>query len=212
MAKKIEFEFELKYKEAAKNLDEFQKEYAKLEKEVETANKKTEDALKKVEKSAKQDDLMNVDMYEYSYEVIATLNPDNNKNHTLKRANSFSFCYRKILNLCCQASATSSSVNSSLFCIKYFSKSTILAIPLPLPPSCSSAPSSILRFISRSSPYAPRGPRRLVRHTKPISSNRRILSLPPVELNELLFPFRCSVYWRRCCITHNPSLGFGSYL
>lgn len=53
MAKKIEFEFELKYKEAAKNLDEFQKEYAKLEKEVETANKKTEDALKKVEKSAK---------------------------------------------------------------------------------------------------------------------------------------------------------------
>ena len=53
MAKKIELEFELKYKEAAKNLDEFQKEYAKLEKEVETANKKTEDALKKVEKSAK---------------------------------------------------------------------------------------------------------------------------------------------------------------
>lgn len=53
MAKKIELEFELKYKEAAKNLDEFQKEYAKLEKEVQTANKKTEDALKKVEKSAK---------------------------------------------------------------------------------------------------------------------------------------------------------------
>ena len=53
MAKKIELEFELKYKEAAKNLDEFQKEYAKLEKEVQTANKKTENALKKVEKSAK---------------------------------------------------------------------------------------------------------------------------------------------------------------
>ena len=53
MAKKIELEFELKYKEAAKNLDEFQKEYAKLEKEVQSANKKTEDALKKVEKSAK---------------------------------------------------------------------------------------------------------------------------------------------------------------
>jgi len=53
MAKKIELEFELKYKEAAKNLDEFQKEYAKLEKEVQSANKKTENALKKVEKSAK---------------------------------------------------------------------------------------------------------------------------------------------------------------
>jgi len=46
MAKKIELEFELKYKEAEKNLDEFQKEYAKLEKEVQSANKKTEDALK----------------------------------------------------------------------------------------------------------------------------------------------------------------------
>jgi len=52
MAKKIEIEFELKYKEAVKNLNEFQKEYAKLEKEVEVANKKTADALKKVEKSA----------------------------------------------------------------------------------------------------------------------------------------------------------------
>ncbi len=53
MAKKIEIEFELKYKEAVKNLDEFQKEFSKLEKDVESANKKTADALKKVEKSAK---------------------------------------------------------------------------------------------------------------------------------------------------------------
>jgi len=52
MAKKIEIEFELKYKEAVKNLDEFQKEFSKLEKDVESANKKTADALKKVEKSA----------------------------------------------------------------------------------------------------------------------------------------------------------------
>ena len=35
MAKKIEIEFELKYKEAVKNLDEFQKEFSKLEKDVE---------------------------------------------------------------------------------------------------------------------------------------------------------------------------------
>ena len=48
MAKKIEIEFELKYKEAVKNLDEFQKEYSKLEKEVESANKKTAESLKKV--------------------------------------------------------------------------------------------------------------------------------------------------------------------
>ena len=41
MAQKIEVEFELKYKEAVKNLDEFQKEYAKLEKEVVEANKRT---------------------------------------------------------------------------------------------------------------------------------------------------------------------------
>jgi hypothetical protein len=47
MAKKIEFEFELKYKEAAKNLDEFQKEYAKLEKEVETANRMEQRELKR---------------------------------------------------------------------------------------------------------------------------------------------------------------------
>ena len=53
MAQKIEVEFELKYKEAVKNLDEFQKEYAKLEKEVVSANEKTADALEKVEKGAK---------------------------------------------------------------------------------------------------------------------------------------------------------------
>ena len=53
MAQKIEVEFELKYKEAVKNLDEFQKEYAKLEKEVVKANEKTADALEKVEKGAK---------------------------------------------------------------------------------------------------------------------------------------------------------------
>ena len=53
MAQKIEVEFELKYKEAVKNLDEFQKEYAKLEKEVVSANEKTAEALEKVEKGAK---------------------------------------------------------------------------------------------------------------------------------------------------------------
>lgn len=53
MAQKIEVEFELKYKEAVKNLDEFQKEYAKLEKEVVSANKKTAESLEKVEKGAK---------------------------------------------------------------------------------------------------------------------------------------------------------------
>ena len=34
MAKKVIFDFEIKYKEAVKNLDEMQKEYSKLEKEV----------------------------------------------------------------------------------------------------------------------------------------------------------------------------------
>ena len=53
MAQKIEVEFELKYKEAVKNLDEFQKEYAKLEKEVVSTNKKTAESLDKVEKGAK---------------------------------------------------------------------------------------------------------------------------------------------------------------
>ena len=53
MAQKIEVEFELKYKEAVKNLDEFQKEYAKLEKQVVVANKKTAESLSAVEKNAK---------------------------------------------------------------------------------------------------------------------------------------------------------------
>ncbi len=53
MAQKIEVEFELKYKEAVKNLDEFQKEYAKLEKEVVSANEKTAESLEAVEKGAK---------------------------------------------------------------------------------------------------------------------------------------------------------------
>ena len=53
MAQKIEVEFELKYKEAVKNLDEFQKEYAKLQKQVNVANKKTADSLSAVEKNAK---------------------------------------------------------------------------------------------------------------------------------------------------------------
>lgn len=53
MPKKVVIDFELKYKEAAKNLDEFQKEYSKLEKQVVDANKKTEDALKKVEDQSK---------------------------------------------------------------------------------------------------------------------------------------------------------------
>jgi len=52
MAQKVEVELELKYKEAVKNLDEFQKEYAKLEKEVVSANEKTAKSLKQVEKSA----------------------------------------------------------------------------------------------------------------------------------------------------------------
>ena len=52
MATKLEVEFELKYKEAVKNLNEFQKEFSKLETEVVKANEKTADALKKVEKNA----------------------------------------------------------------------------------------------------------------------------------------------------------------
>jgi hypothetical protein len=51
MAQKIEVEFELKYKEAVKNLDEFQKEYAKLEKEVVSANEKTAESFRKPCKS-----------------------------------------------------------------------------------------------------------------------------------------------------------------
>ena len=50
MAQKVVVDLELKYKEAVKNLDEFQKEYTKLEKEVVSANKKTADSIKQVEK------------------------------------------------------------------------------------------------------------------------------------------------------------------
>ena len=53
MATKLEVEFQLKYKEAVKNLDEFQKEYTKLEKQVVKANEETAKALQKVEKNAK---------------------------------------------------------------------------------------------------------------------------------------------------------------
>ena len=52
MPQKVVVDFELKYKEAVKNLDEFQKEYSKLEKEVVSANKKTADSIKQVEKGA----------------------------------------------------------------------------------------------------------------------------------------------------------------
>jgi len=53
MAQKIEVEFELKYKDALKNIDKLKKEYSKLEKEVVTANEKTADSLEAVEKGAK---------------------------------------------------------------------------------------------------------------------------------------------------------------
>ena len=48
MGRVVEAELKLKYKEAVKNLDEFQKEFAKIEKDLESANKK----LKDNEKSA----------------------------------------------------------------------------------------------------------------------------------------------------------------
>jgi len=38
MAKKVVVDFELKYKEAVANLNEFQKEYAKLEKQTQKTN------------------------------------------------------------------------------------------------------------------------------------------------------------------------------
>jgi len=38
MAQKIEVEFELKYKDALKNIDKLKKEYSELEKEVVTPN------------------------------------------------------------------------------------------------------------------------------------------------------------------------------
>ena len=53
MAVKKTIELELKYKEAVKNLDEFQKEYAKLEKEVSTQNKETAQSIKNIEGSSK---------------------------------------------------------------------------------------------------------------------------------------------------------------
>tara|TARA_Y100000593_G_C4322310_1_gene344549 strand:+ start:7457 stop:9271 length:1815 start_codon:yes stop_codon:yes gene_type:complete len=54
MPQKVVVDFELKYKEAAKNLDEFQKEYEKLQKDVVKANKKTEDSLEKISSQAKK--------------------------------------------------------------------------------------------------------------------------------------------------------------
>ena len=53
MAQKIEVEFELKYKDALKDIDKLKKEYSELEKEVVTANEKTADSLEAVEKGAK---------------------------------------------------------------------------------------------------------------------------------------------------------------
>jgi len=47
MSKKVRIDFELKYKEAVKNLDEFQKEYAKLEKEIVKANEATAKSIAK---------------------------------------------------------------------------------------------------------------------------------------------------------------------
>jgi len=52
MAQSVEVNFELKYKEAAKGLDDLTKKYEQLQKEVQSANKKTEDSLKDVEKTA----------------------------------------------------------------------------------------------------------------------------------------------------------------
>jgi len=49
MARKIVIDFELKYKEAAKNLDEFQKEYGKLEKQVQDQNASTAKSVKNIE-------------------------------------------------------------------------------------------------------------------------------------------------------------------
>jgi hypothetical protein len=52
MAKRITIDFELKYKEAAKNLDEFQKEYTKLEKQVQKQNDATAKSLENIEDSS----------------------------------------------------------------------------------------------------------------------------------------------------------------
>jgi hypothetical protein len=53
MAVKKTIELELKYKEAVKDLDEFQKEYSKLEKEVSKQNKDTAQSIKNIEGSSK---------------------------------------------------------------------------------------------------------------------------------------------------------------
>jgi len=53
MAVKKTIELELKYKEAVKDLDEFQKEYSKLEKEVSKQNKETAQSIKNIEGSSK---------------------------------------------------------------------------------------------------------------------------------------------------------------
>ena len=47
MAKEINVELNLKYKEAVKNLDDFQKEYSKLEKQVVKQNTATAKSIKK---------------------------------------------------------------------------------------------------------------------------------------------------------------------
>ena len=52
MAQNVEVNFELKYKEALKGLDDLTKKYEALQKEVQSANKKTEESLKDVEKTA----------------------------------------------------------------------------------------------------------------------------------------------------------------
>lgn len=52
MAQNVEVNFELKYKEALKGLDDLTKKYEELQKEVQDANKKTEESLKDVEKTA----------------------------------------------------------------------------------------------------------------------------------------------------------------
>ena len=54
MARKVTIDFELKYKEAVKNLDEFQKEYGKLEKQVTDRNKATAGSIKNIESSSKK--------------------------------------------------------------------------------------------------------------------------------------------------------------
>lgn len=47
MSKKVYIDFELRYKEAVKNLDEMNKEYTKLEKKVQKYEKQVEKAEKK---------------------------------------------------------------------------------------------------------------------------------------------------------------------